>query len=464
MKIKVYLLKTNGVSNTLVQKVLALLTIPGSVFNFLIVDIPQDFADDILSWDSIFSKCSDFRLGQILTDEDFVILLTEKRNVKNWFSTCDPEGPRSIFIHTSGWEYYAPGASEFSVAYQVVNNILQRLMFQDFEQLMNNYHNEPRGCTNDLCQYKPDITLKLRTADICPDCLEILKVKKIPLQVIEQSLAIFEKVRIGVLYSNQFRNILNSDLNLPFPVAITLRKLKNTQEPLKKFLFLLDHFDSIVRIFILLAGPETLGNGFQQFYKNNELGLRPSLGHWVKALQAYSKELKNIGIDLKKESLDGIRMVTEFCERDHIVNLRNDRRGHGYINPNDNQYTEDFEKYRPIVQEIEKLFTPFFTKFRLLQVLNSAKVDNKSFKITVFNLMGSHPDFSQEEINVEPETLNEVPIVNQVYLNSLNGKQWTQISPYILYDNCSECKHPRMLVADGEVYIDPYIGHRVKVS
>ena len=81
--------------------------------------------------------------------------------------------------------------------------------------------------------------------------------------------------------------------------------------------------------------------------------------------------------------------------------------------------------------------------------------------VTVLDLMGSHPDFAQIEIKIEPQKLEDVPIVNQVYLNSLNGGEWVQVSPYILYSDCSECHHPRVLVADGEKYIDPYIGHRV---
>jgi hypothetical protein len=458
---KVYLISSVGISTNLYQRVFKLLTASNDVIEFKTTKYRVDFQADLLSWDMIFEECANFRKKEKLANDDFVVLLTEKPNFRNWFSACDPEGTRSIFIHTDDWEYYVPCGTEFPVAYEVIENILERLMFQDFKAMEEYAHNRPRGCISDMCSRKQEIILKLRTADICSDCLEILSQQNVSFQLIQRSIEILETVRKGVLYSSRYRQAISDDQDLPFPIAITLRKLKNTQEPLRKFLFLLDHFDSLVRTFILLAGPVMLGNGFSDFYIEKGLDRRPSLGHWVAALQSLSQTPQIADISLGNEILRAIKEVTKFCERDHIVNLRNDRRGHGYINLNIGSYDCDFEKYRPIIQEIEKRFSSFFIKYKLYQVLASGKINDTSFFVTVLDLMGSHPDFSQVNVKVEPLRLEDIPIVNQVYLTKLDGNQWLKISPYIRYSECPECHHQRVLVADGEVYIDPYIGHRV---
>ncbi len=461
---KVHLLRSSGVPINTYQGIVRLLGLPDHNFEFKAVEDCVTFQENILNWDLIFKKCTDFRIRYSLAEEDFVILLTEKPNSLNWFSACDPGGARSIFIHTDDWEYYVPCGAEHPIAYEVIENILERLMFQDIQAMVEIAHDEPRGCINDMCSQKRDIILKLRTADICSDCLDLLDQQNISFQLIQRSLQILESIRENVLYSSRYRQSYGDDQHLPFPVAITLRKLKNTQDPLRKFLYLLDHFDSLVRSFILLAGPVMLGDKFADFYQVNGLNLRPSLGHWVTTLQSLSNELRNTDIYLGTEILNEMKEVKTFCDRDHIVNLRNDRRGHGYIDPNNQAYTNDFEKYRPVVQEIEKRFSPFFSKYKMYQVLNSGRINAASFLVTALDLMGSHPDFAQVEVKIKPQKLEEVPIVNQVYLNSLNGEVWIQVSPYILYSDCPECHHPRVLVADGEKYIDPYIGHRVNAA
>jgi hypothetical protein len=42
-------------------------------------------------------------------EDEFIILLTSKRNDQNWFASPDPKGTRSIFIHTSEWNDYLLG-------------------------------------------------------------------------------------------------------------------------------------------------------------------------------------------------------------------------------------------------------------------------------------------------------------------------------------------------------------------
>lgn len=83
---------------------------------------------------------------------------------------------------------------------------------------------------------------------------------------------------------------------LPFPVAITRRKLSLTTEPLHKFLLLIDHFDSLMRTSVIFVGAATLNDGLAKFLEDKELSERPPLGNWVKAFQALSEQSAAYGL------------------------------------------------------------------------------------------------------------------------------------------------------------------------
>jgi hypothetical protein len=59
-----------------------------------------------------------------LQKEDFVILLTEVANEKNWFSALDPDNLYNGFVHTDDWEHYIDCQPQFPIAYEVIAQIL----------------------------------------------------------------------------------------------------------------------------------------------------------------------------------------------------------------------------------------------------------------------------------------------------------------------------------------------------
>ena len=54
----------------------------------------------ITNWEILFDKCNNYRKESNLNKEDFVILLSEINNTKNWFSCLDEKNPLNGFIHT----------------------------------------------------------------------------------------------------------------------------------------------------------------------------------------------------------------------------------------------------------------------------------------------------------------------------------------------------------------------------
>ncbi|HEX5151291.1 MAG TPA: hypothetical protein VFW07_07570 [Parafilimonas sp.] len=199
-----------------------------------------------ISWKSMFELCQQSRVENNLPGKDLVILLTNIANKANWFSALDPDNPCNGFVHTAEWEYYVNCSEVFPVAYLLASLVLQRHMFKDMESLQKAVHKRPLGCINDFCEHKRDIILKLRTADICIDCMHLLQDKLDPLEI-QQILNILEGVRIRMLFNQNFRqNLKPSSMRITKHGKIFLPDYGNMEiklTPLEKtlYIFFLNH-------------------------------------------------------------------------------------------------------------------------------------------------------------------------------------------------------------------------------
>jgi len=221
------------------------MTIPGPL-QFQEERSPLMFSDEAFDWDMFFQKCNEYRSTHQFLEEEWLIVITESKNIENWFSAFSPEGERTIFIQATEWDSYIYAEPEYPIAYEVIANIFQSLLSKNIgEDLYNYAHNTPLGCMNDMCGWKPDISFKLRTGDICGDCLSILK-EVCSNEVLSQGIMIFEILRKKMLFNAVLQKPLSFEEYLPFSIAITKRKLVTTLEPFRKMLMLIDHFDSIV--------------------------------------------------------------------------------------------------------------------------------------------------------------------------------------------------------------------------
>ena len=123
-------------------------------------------------------------------------------------------------------------------------------MFNDYDELRTSVHMDPIGCLNDMCLAKKDIKLKMRTADVCGDCMEKLK-GKLSFAEINQALNILESLRIKMLFSQNFKqNVPLSRLIIDNKKRIFLPDFGNIEiklRPLEKtlYLFYLDHPEGV---------------------------------------------------------------------------------------------------------------------------------------------------------------------------------------------------------------------------
>lgn len=212
------------------------------------LDIPRTV--NVATWEDLFEWTQMNRRHLGIPRTDFVILLTSLNNEYNWFSASAPSKELNGFVHTAQWKHYVRSSATFPVAYLVVSLVLQRLMFSDVKELLKGIHQHPLGCFNDYCQHKKEIILKLRTADICSDCLAVLKTKTIP-TVIQQVLEIFEAVRVRMLFSHNFKQTLQPSRLFVKQGRIFLPDYGNIEirlTPLEKtlYLFFLNHPEGVM--------------------------------------------------------------------------------------------------------------------------------------------------------------------------------------------------------------------------
>lgn len=221
------------------------------------------------NWSTIFDKCNSYRRANNIPNHEFVILLTEISNSNNWFASLDEKMPFNGFIHTADWNHFIKCLDSFPLAFEVIALVLQKHMFNDYNELRTSVHLDPIGCINDMCIEKKDIKLKMRTADICQDCMKKLH-DKLSFAEIHQALSIMESLRVKMLFSQNFKqNVPLSKLVIDTRNRIFLPDFGNIEiklRPLEKTLF-----------FLYLKHPDGIGLSFLCDYKQELYDIYTSL-------------------------------------------------------------------------------------------------------------------------------------------------------------------------------------------
>ncbi|NBV07500.1 MAG: hypothetical protein EBS09_00150 [Flavobacteriia bacterium] len=157
--------------------------------------------EPVYTWQQLFGVCTNFRKESMIPKEDHVILLTNESNEHNWFGSYD-ESLRNYFIQTNHWGYFFGNDldSRFPIAYEVAAWILRSMMFAGQAQTLRALHKEPRGCMMDFCIDKSQIILKMRTGDLCQECMNILTNRDVNRSHARQLFTVMDGIRENLLF------------------------------------------------------------------------------------------------------------------------------------------------------------------------------------------------------------------------------------------------------------------------
>jgi hypothetical protein len=159
------------------------------------------FKKKYYTWNELFIEIEQFKFEKKFDSNDFVFLLTNQYNEKNWFAFIAPS-MRTGFIHTDDWPWFFGDGTDirYPISYEVTAWILRGLMYRSQKEVVSGFHKKSTGCFNDFCKNKKEITIKMRTADVCDDCLEIIKNKDIQPHFLNQLFSIMDGIRANLLF------------------------------------------------------------------------------------------------------------------------------------------------------------------------------------------------------------------------------------------------------------------------
>jgi hypothetical protein len=398
----------------------------------------------VLLWDSIFEQLTELRIEANAPADTFVYLLTKSPNELNWFATEDEEQMRNAFGHIDDFSWVTTAPPSVIASHYILKTIFNVIVSEAGIPWETLWHKTARGCFYDFCDNKWQVNLKLRTADICGDCMEAFKSIGVPDALFRQTLSIMEASRRLALNTSQFLVPDPSFLKWPFPVAVTRHKVVQASNQLLRFLLLLDHFDSLVRYSFLVRQIQA---GQQPVIAD-----RPSLGWWV------SEMARSFGGDAD------LKRVVSIAEREKVVHLRNERRGHGWMSVNEDAYRDDSTHLEAVLSRIEAEMEPFLLSHQLV-IPREFKVRSGGYEVNGDHLTGSHllhPLFSCR-LESDPVSCG-IAGLDEVYVTDAQMREFKLISPHIRAAVCPECRHPRILITDGgRQYIDVFVGHRVEL-
>jgi uncharacterized protein YdcH (DUF465 family) len=276
--------------------------------------------DDSTEWTDFFEICEHFRVDKQISANDHVVMLSSKRTANNWLMASDSNRRNNYFIATEEWKLYNFTEVLYPIAYQLATGILKKFMFQNENDYATARHLRPIGCMLDHCQRRKDFTIKMRTADVCVDCQQLIRERHVPEELCLHVFRIMEGIRSHILFKERFSITRNSpgltiDNN---GRTIRVRELGNIILPFNPL------ENTLYRFF--LNHPEGIRLSFLQDYRDEIMELYQSNKCYgsIEEINSRIDDLLNPSSNSASEKISRIKrkileLVDEYMAQDLLI-------------------------------------------------------------------------------------------------------------------------------------------------
>ena len=161
--------------------------------------------EKVYAWEQLFDICNEYRSDKNIPNNEQVFLLTDQKNELHWFGAADERTLNNFFVDCSDWQDYFKGFDiRFPISYCIAGWLMRKVIFASKEEMEEAVHDkESIGCLMDLCIEKKQIALKMRTADICDDCLSYSEKNDSNRVYMNQLMQIMDGVRSNLMFRDR---------------------------------------------------------------------------------------------------------------------------------------------------------------------------------------------------------------------------------------------------------------------
>ena len=160
--------------------------------------------EKVYTWNDLFGICIQYRMDNKIPADEQVLLLTDKKNEENWFGAADERTLNNFFVDCSDWHYYFKGFDiRFPITYCIAGWLMRKVIFSSADEMRDALHLESIGCLMDFCEEKKEIALKMRTADICDQCLSYSEKNDSNRVYMNQLIQIMDGVRSNLMFRDR---------------------------------------------------------------------------------------------------------------------------------------------------------------------------------------------------------------------------------------------------------------------
>jgi hypothetical protein len=133
----------------------------------------------VKSWKQLFEEVNAYRSANKIESAFMVFQLTNHPNEYGFYAAVDEKTKSLSFINCAYQDLFPDSTLRYPIAFNIVAMLLLSRLFDKYSELEYLTHQTPRGCLMDWASDRKELLFKLRTGDLCEDCLNVLKKKKI---------------------------------------------------------------------------------------------------------------------------------------------------------------------------------------------------------------------------------------------------------------------------------------------